>query len=462
MKFGFESEKIIYDLKDRKVSSTALRTLVALEDYKFIYGDEDVNRLTGEFVHNMIEMSSRPTTSVFEVARDYLFSYELVREVAHRTQKRLLPIGSYPLSFTPTMVSKWQYYVQNAILSNNADVGWSLDPSHGLYAASNCAGVHIHAEIDTLPEHLSLSSELANKHNLAVALIPLAAFASSPYFDGHHEAVSMRTKKYYFGVYGKFPEFGGIPPIVEHSQDLLKHYLTSMQSWKAKGIALGLDPDEIHRLATKHGANWGMVRWNRKWNTVEMRCFDTDLVGMDVAKFTIASRALKRLDLQGEHLFTRILRKEHAFETPLQPEKLDAMLAELMPELFEVSGGEVGILPTPLMNRMIELALVEGLSHELVSEYVGRLLRFASKEFDRRERWLAQAVFDAYAKKESTAEWLLKLANRKKTLRKEDAELMIDELLKREDEQFEAIANRLPEELQPPKNHPFPSGKPAS
>jgi gamma-glutamyl:cysteine ligase YbdK (ATP-grasp superfamily) len=454
MKFGLESEKMIYDLKEKKISHSAQRMLQGLEDYKVIYGDSDVNRVTGEFVHSMIEMASSPTADVFGVVRDYLISYGLVREVAERTGKRLLPVGSYPLSFQPTMVSKWEYYVKNAILSNNSEVGWELAPGHGLFAAANCAGVHVHAELETQPQFHPFSNEIIDKHNLAVALIPLCAFSSSPYFEGVHEAKSMRAYRYFFGIYEKFATGAGIPPMFSSSLSLLRYYLQTSRTWVSRGESLGFDPSDLQKLTVRNGANWGMVRWNYKWNTIEMRCFDTDLVGMDLAKFTLASRALKRADLKGEHLHARILLGENA-DLPSDPIKQDALIKTLLPEIFEVTGSEVTVLPTVLMHRLIYLSVTEGLSHPLVYEYIGKIIRFASYELDWKEKWVANVLTKAYFDCESTSDWILKFTHRKKNLRREDVDQLILELLKKEDAQFEILSSALPKDLQPPKENPF-------
>jgi len=454
MKFGLESEKMIYDLKEKKISNSAQRMLQSLEDYKVIYGDSDVNRVTGEFVHSMIEMSSSPTTDVFGVVRDYLFSYELVKEVADRTGGRLLPMGSYPLSYQPTMVSKWEYHVKNSILSNNPDVGWELSPEHGLFAAANCAGVHVHAELETQLQFHPFSNEIIDKHNLAVALIPLCAFSSSPYSEGIHEAKSMRAHRYFYGIYEKFSKGSGIPPMFSSSLSLLRYYLQTGRTWISRGESLGYDPEELQKLTVGNGANWGMVRWNYKWNTIEMRCFDTDLVGMDLAKFTLASRALKRADLKGEHLHTRILFGENA-DLPTEIEKQDALIKTLLPELLAVNAGDVSVLPTILMNRLIYLSVTEGLSNGLVYDYVGRVIKFASYELDWKEKWVANTLTKAYFDCESTSDWILKLTNKKKNLRPEEVDALIHELLKKEDGQLERLRSGLPKDMQPPKESPF-------
>ncbi len=449
MRFGFESEKILWDTAKKRVSNTALRTLQTLEDYRIAYGADEIGRVTGEFVQSMVEMNSNPSESVFELARDYLFSYELVREANSRANKKTLPMGSAPLPFEVLMVSKWQYFVQNAILSGDPEIGWTLEPKHGLYPAANCAGVHLHAEIETLPEHLNFSNELRDKFNLALSLAPFCAFASSPYFGGVHEAHSMRIRKYFFGVYGKFPEFGGVPPLANSSEEVLRYFLRSMNVWREKAISLGFDATEMSALAARGGANWGLVRYNRKWNTVEMRCFDTDLVGMDVGKLVVVSRAMKRTDVRGEALQTRIL------ANPKGGLDSDSMAA-MIEESFEVSANMVALPSTETLHHLIDVASIRGLHDDLVYRYLQKAFAFAGAIQDRKERWLAIDLERALHDRKTTSDRILEFTGHKKTLTREDAEGLVEMLLPLEDEQFDRVAKRLPPDLQPPRDHPSP------
>jgi hypothetical protein len=444
MKFGMESEKIIYDLKDKKVSNCAQRTLQALEDYKLRFGLEEASRVTGEFVHNMLEMASSPHEDILEVAKDYLVSYQLVRDACARTQKTVLPLGSFPVFFQPTMVSQWKYYVKNAILSQSADTGWTLEQDHALFSASNCAAAHIHSEVETLPEFLTFSRELMDKHNLAVSLTPFGAFSSSPYFESKHDAKSMRALRYYFGTYREFPQFGGIPPLVRSSAELLGFYQDSMRDWENRASKLGFNAEEMHRLTLKDAFFWGVVRWNRKWNTIEMRFLDSDLVGMDLAKFAVLSSAMKRADIKGEHLHTRLIPIREDQVSERDTAGLDRMLAERMPEALAVSGSEVAILPTILLKRLVHLSVLEGLSNRLVHAYVGKIFDFARKNLGPTEQWMAAPVLQAYEDGITTSDRILKLANRKKTLRKEDADEIIEEILITENVQFERLKGALP------------------
>ncbi len=448
MRFGLESEKIIYDLKKHKISSSAQRILEALDDYKIIYGDDDVNRVTGEFVHHMIEMASSPSDNIFEVVRDYLFSYDLVRDTCDRFHHKTLPIASYPAHITPIMKSKWEYYIQNAILSQNLDIGWDLEPQHGLFPASNCAGVHMHVELDTLPEHLTFTTELADKFNLALSLAPLVAFAASPYFIGKHSAVSMRAKSYFMGVYKGKP-YGEIPPVFETSADILKYFRHALLTWEKEGADLGLDPKELHRIYNKKGAAWNMIRWNRTWNTVEMRCFDTDFVGMDVGKFALCTSILKRTDLQGEQLQVNILKVNESLD-------VDQAIKESLDEVFEVENGKVNIFPTKLLHRIMELAVNEGLSHDLVHAYIGKIFALSRETRDWKEEWLFETIAKSYEERLSTADKILQMTGHKTEIDSSEAGPVLEWVLGEEEIQFQKLRESLPRKFQPPESHPFP------
>lgn len=448
MRFGLESEKIIYDLKKQKISSSAQRILEALDDYKIIYGDDDVKRVTGEFVHHIIEMSSSPSENIFEVVRDYLFSYDLVRDTCDRFHHKTLPLGSYPTHFTPTMVSKWEYYIQNAILSKNLDIGWNLEPQHGLFPASNCTGVHMHVELDTLPEHLTFTRELVDKFNLALALAPLVAFGSSPYFMGKHDAVSMRARSYFMGIYKGKP-YGEVPPVFETSADILKYFRHALLTWEKEGEDLGLDPKELHRIYNKKGAAWNMIRWNRTWNTVEMRCFDTDLIGMDVGKFSLCTSILKRTDLQREKLQVQILEVD-------EKQNVDEAIKQNLAHVLEVSNGKVNIFPTKLLHRIIELAVTHGLSHDLVHAYIGKIFKLSKEKSDWKEEWLSETISKSYEERQTTADKILEITQKKAEIDPSMAASVIEWALAEEERQFQNLRESLPRKFQPPESHPFP------
>src|SRR5690606_6699627 len=115
MKFGFESEKLLYDLSEGEIYHGVFRLVDALSDYVFLHGEDVPHRITNEFVLNMAEINAIASISQREVVEDYLLLYIVLRDVCMRDKVSPLPLSAVPFHFTPSMVPKWPYYVQNSI-----------------------------------------------------------------------------------------------------------------------------------------------------------------------------------------------------------------------------------------------------------------------------------------------------------------------------------------------------------
>jgi hypothetical protein len=365
MKFGFESEKLLFDLKDDSIYHGVFRLVDALSDYVTYHGEDIPRRVTNEFVLNMVEMNTLASPSQREVMEDYLLLHQIVSDVSLREKVVPLPLAAVPFQFTPNMVPKWAYYVQNSILSGKRLKDWALSPLSPLADAGNCAGLHAHFEIETPPEFLVFSDELVHKHNIGLMLTPMTAFSASPYFYEEHSAASMRASRYYLGVYEKFPLNGSLPPVMSTSEEVLRYTLSGIESWIETGVRIGFSREDMRKLTSKKGANWSMIRWNRTWNTIELRCLESDRVDYDIGKFAWVAGAMKRLDLKGEALLPRALKTQA---------KLDGKMIE---EAFSVAGKEVAILPTAAIHELTGRAVKNGLRDELVERYLHRLGEFA-------------------------------------------------------------------------------------
>jgi len=449
MKFGLESEKIIYDSKEKRITNKAYQIIDALSDYKIPYGDDPVERVKNEFVLNMIELVSNPSESLMDVARDYLFSYEIVRDAATRHNVVLLPIASFPLSFQPSMVTKWPYLVQNSILSKVYEPGWDLKPEHAMFTAANCSGVHIHCEMMTPIEFAPFHHELMSKHNLASALTPLIALSSSPYFQGEHEAKSMRVKKYFIELYGNRLQ-GGFPEIYTNSLETVRHYYDSYTDWLKQAKEIGYDPGNIAKMIKETGADWGMVRWNRKWNTVEIRCLDNDFVDMNIGKFVAAAGAL------------RFLAKLPAVDLQVLPlPKSDSVveIREKIVRAFEIDQNTLWVLHTKDLHEVLTQAADQGLESDLVYEYLKKLVHFSIRHLQNEEKWLLIPIIQAIKNRSSTSDWILSKMGKAKKLNRETWDKFFEEMIHEENNRFQHVRAKLPTHLQPPVEHPFPQGE---
>lgn len=425
MKFGFESEKILFDLKDDSIYHGVFRLVDALSDYASFHGEDIPTRVTNEFVLNMVEMNTIASTSQREVIEDYLLLHQIITDVSLREKVVPLPLAAIPFDFTPAMVPKWPYYVQNCILSGKRLKDWVLSPFSPLADAGNCAGLHAHFEVECLPEFLMFTSELVHKHNMALMLTPLTAFSASPYFYGEHSAYSMRAHRYYRGVYEKHPLNGGLPPVMRSSEEVLRYTLSGIEHWIEAGIKVGFSRDDLYKLTSKKGANWSMLRWNRRWNTIELRCLESDRVDYDMSKFTWVAGAMKRLDVKGEKLVPVAIHT-HA--------NLDQKMIE---DSFSIHGNEVWILPTAAIHELTNRAIEIGIQDPLVEQYLHRLAQFSKAGVDEDCLKIFDVLKTALDQKQTTAEQVLKALDYRKKISYEDCVPVMRQLIQQEREMIQ-------------------------
>lgn len=439
MKFGLEAEKFIFNLSTNRPSKGVFSFIDALSDYRSFNTDKNQfeNKVTNEFVLNMVEFSTTPSFSPMEVLKDYLFNYLLLQEVASREQVAIVPFGALPMDYLPQMTPKWPYYVQNSVLAGRKQKTWTMEKNSPLRAAGNCAGIHAHIELETRPEFLFSNQELKSKFNMGVMLSPLIAFSSSPYFFGKHEANSMRALRYYEGVYKKSPLNGGLPPIMETSQDVLNYVLSSIHNWEKMATKVGFKHEEIQLLLSKKSANWNPVRWNSQWNTIEMRFLDSDSIEMDATKFVWICTAMKCLDLKGDALETEVLKTKK--------KKLDRGMLD---EVFRTSGKKICILPTEHITELFNRAMMRGTKDPLVEHYLYRLEWHCLQSLDIEYRWLFKILQRSLASHLTTSESILKKTRGKARITNETAVSLVLEAMDNQNKIISSLRKYLPDVFQ--------------
>ena len=395
MKFGLESEKHLYDLKKNRPSTGVFRFIDALSDYNDDFGKENLSRVTNEFVLNMIEIGTIPSHEPIDVIKDYLFNLLLVENVSIREDVALVPLGALPMEFLPHSLPKWAYYLQNSILDGKKQDNWSMEQTSPLKAAGNCAGIHMHVEIETAPEFLFSNRELMDKFNMGLMMSPLIALGSSPYSFDIHEASSMRGYSYYQGVYKNDPLLGGLAPVMDSSADVLIYFQQGMFSWIDRGMSLGFPQEDLLRLTNKKGANWSPVRWNRAWNTIEIRCVDSDRMDLDAAKFIFVCNAMARMDLSGEKLECRELDEA----LPLTLENVELF--------FNVEEGSVTIPHTQMITELFDRAVRFGIRDKIIKRYIQRLMNFAQEKSLKHHQWAYTILKDMVDNNQTTSEKIL-------------------------------------------------------
>lgn len=434
MKFGLEAEKFIFNLNTKQPSKGVFSFLDALTDFNRDQKVGVVNgKATNEFVLNMVELGTTPSHSPMEVLKDYLFNYLMIKSVALREQVAMVPMASLPMDYLPHMTPKWAYFVQNSILANKRQDSWMMNTKSPLKAAGNCAGVHVHIEIETPPEFLFSNRELQDKFNMGLMMTPMIAFGSSPYFFGKHDVFSMRGHRYYGDVYKNFPLNGGLPPVMDSSIGVLNFVQRSIDNWIFHGMKLGLSREDLHNLTSKKGANWNPIRWNRQWNTVEIRCLDSDSIDIDGSKFIWISSVFSRLDLKGEAL------KCHPLKTT---KKLDK---SMLNDCFDVRGGRVSILPTHAIQELFDRAVRGGTRDPLVEQYLYALADFAQKGLDHEYRWIFRILKRVLETHQTTSDWILSKTRGKTKISEAEASKLVIQSIQKQDKIIEALEKHVPE-----------------
>lgn len=412
MMFGLEAEKFLFTEK-RNTTAENIFNLLEMLPQNEAQGPLERGEITSEFVLNMVEMNTAPSSSLMGVIADYYAKYCQFDEIASQQDVSLVPLGALPTGRIPSMTPKWGYFVQNSVLRGQQEGSWTLGEDSPLMDAGNCAGVHVHAEIDTPPQFLYSNDELKNKFNMGLMMTPMTAFSSSPYFYGMHEAHCMRGQKYFGEVYRNLPLQGALPPVMNSSQQVLTFVRDSLEDWLKRATNAGFERSEIEALTKVKGANWNPLRWNSRWNTIEVRCLDSDYFEMDAAKFLWIARAMTRLDLKGEALQCRVIPSERTLDQ------------NMISEAFTVSGKEVSILPTHAINELFHRSIQFGLQDDLVESYLQRLAMFASAHLLDEERPLFEYLWDILNERKSTSDSILEKCSGRQRISDEQGQAVI-------------------------------------
>lgn len=409
MKFGLEAEKFIFDVESHRPSQRVFSILDALSDYdEFHPFPAGRSKPTNEFVLSMIEFGTSPSRNPLDVLEHYLFDYLMVQEIGMRNNISMVPLGSLPINYIPKMIPKYAYTIQNSIISSQKYKDWELTETCPLRIAGNCAGIHVHIEVESAREHLFLTDELVTKFNLGLMMTPLIGASSSPYFFGETTAHSMRGKKYFSELYAKFPRNGQLSPVFETSAEILAFAKSACDYWTDEGIKLGFSESEMRPSAVAKSNNWSPIRWNPRWNTIEIRCLDSDLIDMDAAKFIWIASAMRAVDIKGENLKCEIMSG-----------KLDHRMLE---NAFNVIDGKIQILPTEAIQEIFNRAIMSGPNDELVYTYLLKLGSFCQERLaGKSEMKLFKRLWTAIENRHTTSDLILRNTRHASTLEMPEA-----------------------------------------
>jgi hypothetical protein len=187
-----------------------------------------------------------------------------------------------------------------------------------------------------------------------------------------------------------------------------------------------------------------MVRWNRTWNTIELRCLESDRVDYDISKFVWAAGAMKRLDPKGEALEPVVL----TTEAPLD--------AKMLEDAWKVSGNSVSILSTVAIHELTARAIHGGLRDPLVEAYLHRLAAFAEPGVDPGCLPVFQIAKRALSAGTTTAEVVLAATGRSRHVTQDACVPVIREVLEQERSALRELRSEFPGVIAQHRSELFP------
>ena len=354
---GFENEFFLIDRKGRIVHGAD--TLLSNAQMR---GQAAVKK---EVAKNFIEIASEPNVNVPYSMENLLLDIEKLRESAQRNGMLLLPLGTYPGSFSPSMRDDGHYGVMHYVFGKKFPI-WG-----------RCCGFHCHF---TLPRgifdsqfrvikilaHMKVKDSLVNSYNLLVAADPVFStfMQSSPYYEGSQLGKDSRVIMFRggralrnpSGLFSDYEELGCLPPYKHTVFDLMDIISTRYELWKKEIASVGINIRVLPKYWSLMDTTWTAVKINPN-GTLEER-------GMDInhPQYIAAIGVLMKF----------VMRR-------IQDEVYTVVPSEIgITEPFRVENDIIYIPPYSYVENTLQyLAATEGLENGIVHDYCKRFLRFA-------------------------------------------------------------------------------------
>jgi len=393
---GFEAEFIIIDKATGEIAHGADDILAKVEEKS----RQVAHSIVKESAKNLIEVGSYPDLDGANTMTSLLEGVRLLVYVSDELGYGLLPLGTYPGKYTPSMRKDARYMTQEKL--------------HGVMRFKNsgrCAGYHCH---NSLPKGvfdsktLSLKSltrskqqeELVHARNLLIAMDPaLTTFMqSSPFYQGLHIAKDSRMIMYrggeefgknVKGLYSNFPKDGALPPYLFSGADIIHdievRYADRMQAYRETGVPEKDIPVYKSKLAT----NWTPVKINAH-GTIEQR-------GMDMNHLPLVFSV--------SILLWRILYHVRQHGLKVMPHDIGAK------EPFKLEHDTILVPPyTHVRNRLQVLSAKEGMQNEEVFAYCKRLVALVKHYDGKKADWLLRPLDAMLESRMTTADFILSQA----------------------------------------------------
>ena len=322
-----------------------------------------------ECVKNMLEITTPPSASYGDLARNYLSNLSLAIEIGSKIGLELYPLGTYPLPISPEVRYDPGYDVQARTLGHDR-----------FLHAGRCAGTHLHLELPAgtvwpdikaaMDAPVAAQEELLNVYNLATALDPalVALTRGCPFYEG--QAVDFAARTVYYrgmlasdGLYANLQEVGALSVYAIDVRDLIDLQEKRYAAWFAAMDSAGVDRRLfVSTRANLHRASWNPIRLSPH-GTIEIRSMDSNFPEVILAVCALICSAIDRL--RHEKLRVRPSRQVRTLE--VDGDRL------LVPRFSYLSG------------ELLGAAVTRGVLDDRIATYLDALVEFAGAYIEQPE-----------------------------------------------------------------------------
>ena len=315
-----------------------------------------------ECVKNLLEVTTPPSASFEELARNHLRYLRFAIEAGSKIGLELYPLGTYPLPIKPEVRDDPSYDVQARTLGH----------ARFLHAGRS-AGTHLHLELPAgtvwpdaktaLGAPLAAKEELLNLYNLATALDPalVALTRACPFYEG--QAVDFAARTVYYrgmlgsdGLYANLQEVGALSTYATDVEHFVALQENRYVAWFAAMDSAGVDRRLFASTsANLHRASWNPIRLS-PYGTVEIRSMDANFPRVVLAVCALVCAAADRI--RHEQLRVR---------SSWQVRTLEVDGDRLLVPQFSYLNGE-----------LLEAAVTRGVLDDRIETYLDSLVAFAS------------------------------------------------------------------------------------
>lgn len=391
---GFEVELFTLDSDGKPIagSDSILRRAEKTE-----YG----SALKKECGKCMLEIASDPNVKMPHSMENLLTILEDSLYLAEKDNIKLLPLGTYPGSFNPSMRSDARYHVQQEVFGQER-----------FKIAGRVCGFHCHY---TLPRGIfdanmrflkmlinsKIKDSFVNSYNFAIAADPaLTTFMqSSPFYQNRFLGKDGRMIIYRAGnvfqnpqgLYAKYPSLGALPPYKSTAFDIIEIIKKRYNRWAALIDKVGINIKTIALFGSTMDTAWNPVKVNPN-GTLELRGMDMNHPNYIAGIGIITKFILKKLQTE----FFAVVPSDIGIKEP-----------------FKVEGDTVYIPPFSYVRHNLQKqAAFKGLDDPGVLNYCKRFLRFAKPLLPKRRVKLTSIFQEMLDEKETISDKILKLARK--------------------------------------------------